>query len=135
MDGPTMDAVVTAVMAAGRKVGGKVLARGEDAAVGGLAGLGKRLLARLRKVETTRPALDQAVADVAQFPDDADFQAALRAQVKKALAADAGLEADLAELLKAAGPVLHAEGARSVAVQHNTGIIVTGDDATINGPR
>jgi len=135
MDGPTMDALMTALMAAARKVGGKVLTRSEDAAADGLTGLGKRLLARLRKVDATRPALDQAVADVAQFPEDEDFQAALRGQVKKALKADLQLEADLGELLKAAGTLVHAEGERSVAVQHNSGIIVTGNDATINGLR
>jgi hypothetical protein len=131
MDAPTMDALMAALLAAARKVGCKVLTRGEDAAADGLLGLGNRLLTRLRKVEATRPALDQAVQDVAQNPDDEDFEAALRAQVKKALKADLHLEADLGELLKAAGTVVHAEGERSVAVQHNSGIIATGDDVTI----
>ena len=66
--------------------------------------------------------------------EDEDFRSALRGQVNKALSGadgleDPGLGADLKELLDAAGVRVSAEGAGSVAVGRNEGIISTGGNA------
>lgn len=132
MDASTVDAAVTAVSAAVGVYGRDVLVRTEGAAVDATAALGLRILARLRRgAGKEHAAVEEAVADVADNPEDEDFLAALRAQVKKALSRDSDLAADLAALLREAGGVtVTAAGDRSVAVEHNTGIISTGDGAT-----
>jgi hypothetical protein len=139
MDASLLDAVMGPIWAALSAVGQKALSEAEDEAAGGLVGLGRKLLARLRRrsaesPETARPQLEAAVADVTSDPDDEDFRAALRGQVKKALTGKDGVEdqslvADLEALLESAGVRISAEGAGSVAVGHNEGIISTGNNA------
>ncbi len=51
------------------------------------------------KVEE-KPVLKEVVQDVAANPQDEDYQAALRGQLKKLLKEDSTLEAELAQLLK-----------------------------------
>jgi len=79
---------------------------------------------RLRK----RPAAAEALADLQAAPDDADAQAALRLQVRKLLAADEALAAQLADLLQQAG-------ARYRAELHGDGAIAQGPGATATGSR
>ena len=66
------------------------------------------VLHRLGTREESRPALEAAVAEVAKAPDDDDFTAALRGQVKKALAAEPALAEEIVAMLNAslvvAGP-------------------------------
>ena len=144
MDASLLDAVMGPIWAALGAVGHKALSEAEDETASGVVGLGRRLLARLRRrgdstgstnaAETARPQLEAAVADVTSDPDDQDFRAALRGQVKKALSGTDGVEdrsliGDLEGLLEAAGVHVSAEGAGSVAVGHNEGIISTGSNA------
>ena len=92
----------------------------------------KALLRRLlAKDVPNREGIEASVVDLGEHPDDEDFQAAVRAQVKKALAADAGLLSELAGMVKDAGGAAIALGERSVAAQTLSGIVVTGDNTTI----
>jgi formylglycine-generating enzyme required for sulfatase activity len=81
----------------------------------------KELWRRLRPAVEERPAAAEAVEDVAELPDDADARAALRLQLRKILAGDSGLAAELAQLLEEAGQKVsyrvevHGEGATAVA--------------------
>jgi hypothetical protein len=73
----------------------------------------------------------QAVLDLSEDPDDADRIAALRLQVRKALAEDRQLGLDLAELLHAAGNAPVAAGERSIAADTISGVASTGDGSVI----
>ena len=131
MDASTIDAVVSALTAAIGAYGREVLVRVEETAGDATVGLGIRLLSRLRRGEgKASAAVEEAVVDVAENPGDEDFQAALRAQVKKALSQDPELARDLAELLRQGGVTVTATGDRAAAIGHNTGIVSTGDGAT-----
>jgi hypothetical protein len=69
--------------------------------------------------------------EAAEHPDDEDYLAGLRLEMKKLLARDAVLAADLADLMRSSGVSIVAAGERSVAVHTNTGIISTGDNPTL----
>lgn len=134
-----LDAVMGPIVAALRAVGRKALSDAEDQSASGLVGAGRKLLARLRRSDGSgqpaRPQLEAAAADLAADPQDGDFRAALRGQVKKALAGtdgvdDPSLAEDLTRLLEATGIHVSAQGAGSVAVAENKGIISTGENAT-----
>ncbi|WP_034260375.1 hypothetical protein [Actinospica robiniae] len=138
MDPNLLEAVMGPIWAALGAIGHKALTDAEDDAAKGIVGLGHKLLARLRRrggsTDPARAQLEAAAVDVANAPDDEDFRAALRGQVKKALAGtdsvdDPSLVEDLTKLLEAAGVQVSAEGAGSVAVHHNEGIISTGKHA------
>jgi hypothetical protein len=92
--------------------GGQVLDKVEDASsdqIGDAAvGLGKRLLRCILRREQSRPAVQEAVTDLAADPNDEDSVAALRKQVKKALTADDQLASEIKEMLSAAG--VHSAG-------------------------
>jgi len=96
---------ITAAIAA---YGAAVWTKAQDTMADETVSLGRRLLQRLARREESRPQLEAAVADVAESPRDEDFVAALRGQIKKALAADAQLAADIEAMLNAspivAGP-------------------------------
>ncbi|MFI5993904.1 hypothetical protein ACIBAC_18960 [Streptomyces sp. NPDC051362] len=131
MDPSLVDAVMPSVTAAVAAYGANVLVHAEDTAAVETVRLGQRLLARLRRNEDVQPRIDVAVQDLASALDDEDFLGALRAQIKKALAEDAGLASDLKKLLTGSPVTAQATGTRSVAVTHNDGVISTGDNATI----
>jgi hypothetical protein len=126
LDPSVVDAVVSAVGAAVGAYGQAVLTAAEDEAASGTVRLGQRLLAVLRHRAGNRVQVEAAVLDAAAHPEDQDFRAALRAQVRKALGADPGLAAEMTALLTAGG-VTVATGDRAVAVARNDGIISTGD--------
>ncbi|MFJ8697528.1 hypothetical protein [Streptomyces roseolilacinus] len=111
-----------------------VFSRTESAAVDATANLGRRILQAVwhRRDERGRVELEAAVRDAAEAPEDADAAAALRQQVKRALREDAGLPAELARMLPAAGETVNvtASGERSVAAK-TIGTAVTGDNVTI----
>ena len=80
------------------------------------------------------PAAGTAVRDAAANPDDADYEAALRVQLRKLLTEDQSLAQQLREVIesgeKASGNVnVSADGERSVAVGGSVqgSTIVTGD--------
>lgn len=123
---PVMSAAVGAY-------GSGVLSRVEDAAADATVGLGRRLLQRVWQRAKQPDAVKAAVAELAEAPGDADALAGLRLQVRKVLAQDAELLAELVGVLPARGAVI-ASGVRSVVVGgSNSGAIVTGDGVV--GPR
>ncbi len=81
-----------------------------------------------------KPTLQEAVKDLAQDPADEDAQAALRHQLKKLLAEDAILAAEVARFWQEAKPAnvsIIASGNNSVATSGSvSGIINTGDNNT-----
>ncbi len=101
-------------------------------------GLGKRawqtaqtLWGKLRPRVQTKPAAQEAAQDVAEHPDDADAQAALRRQLVKLLD-DAALAQDLAQVWEqahAAGVTLFVSGDRNVVAGRDIigATIFTGD--------
>jgi hypothetical protein len=119
------------VTAAVGTYGAAVLARANDQAADATVGLGCRIL---RRVFGTRTAEDvpQPVTDLAADPGDPDLQAALRVEIRRQLADDAELAADLRGMLAGSAAVtVTASGERSIAAQSVTGVASTGDDATI----
>ena len=129
MDAPAIDAAMPALLAAIGVYGRDVLRRVEEVAADGTVGLGLKPLARLRRGMHAE-VLEEAVVDAAENPGDEDFEAALRAQLKKALARDPRLAADVVRLLNEGGVSVIATGERAVAVGHNHGIISVGEGAT-----
>jgi hypothetical protein len=123
--------VVPFASAAAAAYGGAVLAKVRDDAADATVGLGRRLLQRIFGVRGHGEALPEAVADVVADPADEDAVAALRLAVRKALAADAGLQGEVRDMLAQAGVSVMASGERSIAAQVISGVAVTGDDATI----
>lgn len=84
--------------------GAAVLTRAEDAAADATVSLGRRILQAVwrRGDASGRAALEQAVAEAAEEPDDLDVAAALRLQLRRALRNDAELCAELAVMLETA---------------------------------
>jgi hypothetical protein len=120
-----------AVMAAINAYGTAVLTKAEDAAAGETVRLGQRLLAKLLGRAKSRAGIEGAVTDVADAVDDPDFQAGLRAQIKKALREDSELAAELVDMLpESARQAVTASGERAIAVGgDSSGINSTGDGA------
>jgi hypothetical protein len=112
--------------------GAAVLQRAEGDAADATVGLGRQVLQRIFGSRAAGEELPEPVADVVADPGDEDAAAALRLAVRKALAADPELRADVAGLLAAGGVSVTAAGDRSVAAQTITGIAATGDNATFN---
>jgi hypothetical protein len=115
----TASEVLPYLAAAARAYGGAIVGRvadqSEDAAADATVRLGRRLLRRF----VGTPHGDQvavAVTDLANHPDDADFAAAVRVQLRKALAADGELARQVAELVASASndtyqvTVTHSQG-------------------------
>jgi hypothetical protein len=85
------------------------------------------------------PATDTAVRDAAMNPDDPDYQAALRVQLRKLLTEDETLAQELRQVLEsresAAGSIeVSASGERSVAVGGSVqgSTIITGNQNRLN---
>ncbi|WP_406094099.1 hypothetical protein [Streptomyces sp. NBC_01013] len=119
------------VSAAVGAYGTAVLTRATDVGADATVGLGRRILQRIRGSQEDPTELDRAVAEAAEAPDDADFQAMLRVQIKRALLADPELTAGVAQLLTESSVSFTASGDGAVAVQHNSGVISTGNNAQI----
>jgi hypothetical protein len=122
------------VTAAAQAYGVHTLEKVRDAAVeetsDATVGLGRRLLRHLLGREDSQQAIEAAVADLVEDPEDADGVAALRKQLRKALADAPDLAAEIARMLPAPSMHVEASGTRAVAVQSNPGIVNTGDGAT-----
>jgi hypothetical protein len=96
----------------------------------------KALWGKLRPPVEAKPAAQEAVKDAAVAPQDEDAQAALRLQLRKILAEDEALAAEVARLweeAKAAGVTVIASGERSVAIGGDVSgsTIVVGDQNTV----
>ncbi|MFF5075811.1 hypothetical protein ACFY36_02085 [Actinoplanes sp. NPDC000266] len=126
-------AVVPYVSAAVGAYGAAVLERVQDAAADSTVGLGGRLLQRFLNHGGSTAGVQGAVAELAEDVSDEDRVAALRVQVRKALAADPELAAEVRGLLAEAGVSVSvtASGDRSIAAQTISGVAVTGDGAQI----
>ncbi len=66
----------------------------------------KALWGKLRPKVEAKPAAQEAVQDIAAAPDDPDAQAALRLQLKKLLAEDETLAAEVARLVQEGSQVM-----------------------------
>ena len=132
----TAAAVLPYLTAAAHTYGAQTLVKLRDKAVDAASdatvGVARRLAARLFGREESRPAIEAAVGELAAAPDDPDVQGALRWQIRKALAEDPVLRADIGRLLADARVAVVASGDRAVAVHTNTGVVATGDNATIH---
>jgi hypothetical protein len=82
--------------------GGAVLARVRDEAADATVGLGRRLLQRVFGQRDVTEPLPEPLANLAMDPRDADALAACRMAVRKALAADPVLMAEVRSMLAAA---------------------------------
>ena len=116
--------------AAAAAYGGAVLAKVRDDAADATVGLGRRLLQRIFGTRKDSDPLPEPLADVLAHPHDDDTVAALRLAVRKILAADAQLRADVQGMLTSAAVTIIASGERSIAAQQ-IGIAITGDNASI----
>lgn len=92
----------------------------------------KALWGKLRPKVEAKPAALEAAQDLAAQPNDEDAQAALRRQLKKLLAEDDALAAEVARLwgeTRAARVTVTARGDRSVAIGGSVSgsTIITGD--------
>jgi hypothetical protein len=105
------------------KVRDAVVDKASDATVG----VGHRLLNRILGREESRQVIEGAIVDVAAGEEDSE--AALKLQIRKALAADPGLAQEVAAILPAGSVHVEASGDRAVAIEHNAGIASTGDHA------
>jgi hypothetical protein len=97
--------VVPYIAAAVRAFGEDLWQRGDETSGKRGAGLGRRLLDRLRHrdgPDTDDPALADAVDDLLDDPDDEDAQAAVRLKVKKALRGSPEALTEIREMLAAA---------------------------------
>jgi tetratricopeptide (TPR) repeat protein len=101
------------VSAAAASYGGAVLATVRDEAADATVGLGRRLLQRVFGVRREGEPLPEPVADLAASPRDKDALAAVRLAIRKAVAADPALEAELRSMLGSApGVVMHVNAER-----------------------
>ncbi len=92
--------------------------------------VGEKLVAAIERRFKGKHAAEEALTDVKNNPQDEDFQAALRVQLKKMMKKDETFAAELAELLdeaKAAGPPTYQ------AAVYGSGAIAQGSGATAAG--
>jgi len=90
------------VSAAVGAYGGAVLAKMRDEAADATVGLGRRLLQRIFGTRGEAEPLPGPLADLAADPRDGDALAAVRLELRKALAADPVLAAEVGSMLSAA---------------------------------
>jgi hypothetical protein len=93
--------------------GGAVLVKVRDEAADATVGLGRRLLQQVFWSRQKGEPLPEPMADVVANPADGDALAALRLAIRKALAADPQLRAEVRSMLKPAGSLtqkVHADG-------------------------
>ncbi len=113
--------------------GDQVLTHEEVASKSAVANIGLRLLqATARRVDAKgRDALQTAVEEATEEPENEDASATLRQQIRRAVRNDPDLGRELAALLPAdgrgAGVTVIAAGDRSVAAGGNIGTVITGD--------
>ena len=116
-------ALVPFLVKGGEKLAEMVAEKLGDAGFEGAKGVWERL----RRAIAREPAAEVAVRDLAAAPQDADYQAALRVQLKKLLAADKDLAEQLARALEAPPQggyraELHGDG----AIAQGTGAVAAG---------
>ncbi|GIF06256.1 hypothetical protein Asi03nite_37940 [Actinoplanes siamensis] len=124
-----MPYVTAAVSAYGATTLDKLRDAVVDSATNATVGVGHRLLNRILGREQSRQVIEGAILDAAAGEEDSE--AALRLQIRKALAADPALARDVLALLPESATRVEAAGERSIAIGHNSGVASTGDNASI----
>jgi hypothetical protein len=131
----TAAAVMPYLTAAATAYGMNTLDKARDAVVDKTSDatvtVGHRILNRILHRKESQRVIEGAVIDLAAAPDDEDAQAALRLQIRKAVTDDPALLSDIAGILNEAGVTVTASGARSVAAHTISGVVVTGDGASV----
>lgn len=152
MDPVTLAAAVTPfLLKAVEGLGNKIWERASDAAADEAAGFGRRLLAKLLRRDrghvnpagadsgreagsgtVGEAAVVEAVNDLVAAPEDPDALAALRLAVRKLLAADPSLMAEVADLVEKEAPKQQA-GDRAIQIgrDQSGGVNMTGDSNQI----
>lgn len=134
MDPATLTAFLAPLLPALLSIGSRVAQETVEAVGEDTVGLGRRIWDKLRGKVESKPAATEAVNDVAEHPDDEDYQAALRVQLRKLLEEDPQLATELRQLWEegeASGAVnvtVTASGAGAVAIgrdAHGTNITTT----------
>ncbi|WP_433723163.1 hypothetical protein ACQP2Y_46005 [Actinoplanes sp. CA-051413] len=126
---------VTAVAGAyGAQTLDKLRDRALDQASDATVGLGRRLLNRILGREESRAVIEGALVEVGVTPDDEDTVASLRLQIRKALAADPALAAEVAQMLQSGSAVTAGDygmaTGRDVSIHASSGGVAAG---TIHG--
>jgi hypothetical protein len=124
--------LMSSVVAAVRAFGDRVLNQAQDDTAEATIGLGRRVLQKIFGTRQAGEPLPGPVADAVADPQDEDAVAALRLAIRKALASDPQIRAEVEQMLAGAGVTITASGERSIAAQNIAGIAITGDNATIN---
>ncbi|MET7762799.1 hypothetical protein [Streptomyces sp. NPDC005336] len=125
--------------------GSAVLTRVEDSAAEATVSFGQRVLHRLtgrgavrQGPDAEQDAVIAAVVRLAGDPADPALLAALREQISTLLHTDPEIAAEIAALPRPEAPAqpvtITASGARSIAVQRATGILITGDTSYETAP-
>lgn len=114
--------------------GGAVLAKVRDDAADATVRLGRRLLQRVFGVRDEREPLPGPLAELAAEPRDEDARAAVRLAVRKALAGDPALEAEVRSMLAAAGVSQQVHAARDAYAAARDVVIHYYDTETARGP-
>ncbi|MFE8975209.1 hypothetical protein ACFYM7_17480 [Streptomyces cyaneofuscatus] len=120
------------VTAAISSYGTAVLTRSAELSADSTVSLGQRLLNRMLGRTPADQlggdnALNSAIMDLAQDPEDADLQAVLRVQLKKLLLEDPQMLTDVSKIMNAGEISIVASGDRSVAAYTINGGVSTGD--------
>ncbi|MFG3600263.1 hypothetical protein [Micromonospora chersina] len=99
----TAAAVMPFVTAAVQTYGAMTLEKLRDGVIDGASGAsadwGRRLLLRILGKGETQAGIEGAVEELAAEPQDEDAVAALRLQIRRALASDPSLQADVSRIL------------------------------------
>ncbi|MEV4800417.1 hypothetical protein AB0K18_10415 [Nonomuraea sp. NPDC049421] len=132
-------AISPLVTAAVGTYGAAVLAQAQEHAADATVGWGRKILQRVFGTDPADEEVPEVIADLAEAPDDADLQAALRVRIRKALAADPALADDVRRLMEEAeaataatgsGVMVTATGRGVAAGRDITGSVVTGDNSS-----
>ncbi|HKV08773.1 MAG TPA: SUMF1/EgtB/PvdO family nonheme iron enzyme [Thermoanaerobaculia bacterium] len=118
--GPSLPYLVETGKKAGEKVAG-------EAALAGAKEVWKKLRGKVEE----KPEATEAVRDLAEDPEDADLQAAVRVQLKKILAADLGLAGELAAFFQTVK--IEGSGNAVAQVRGDRNVVVQGSGNTVGG--
>ena len=112
------------VSAAVSAYGGAVLAKARDDAADATVSLGRRLLQKVFGHRNESAPLPGPLADLVAVPQDSDALAACRLAIRKALAADPALEAEIRSMLTQAGISQHVSAGRDAYTAGRDQVVV-----------
>ncbi len=120
--------VIAAVEADGRVV---LATAATDEAADTTVQLGRRILQRVFRTHGQAEQPPQAIIDLAVEPHDPDLQAALRVEIRRAVAGDPQLAQDVRQMLADVPSVgVTASAERSIATPTASDVVASGDAAT-----